>query len=461
MTLNNALPVSSLTGVGPRIAEKLARIGIRYVQDLLFHLPYRYQDRTHVRPISSLQLGDEAAIEAEVIDSQVVFHKRRMLLVDIGDKTGTLLLRFFHFTAAMQKVLSKSGRIRSFGEVRQGPTGLEMVHPELQVLSDDIPQLDNEHLTPIYSTTEGLHQISLRKLTDQALAWLKSPQNQLNDWLPRDYLRGDLAYQLDEALQFVHRPPADADVERLEAGRHPARLRLAFEELLAHQLSLIRLRIRVQRQRAVELRAAGDLVRKFIARLPFSLTRAQASVIQQITQDLSMRHPMQRLVQGDVGSGKTVVAAAACLHAVEAGFQAVLMAPTEILAEQHYRSFLKWLEPLDVSVVWLTGKQKAEERRLFLERLMLGENACFVPRRGRIQKSCLGRHRRAAQIWGTPKTSITRKRFTGGHLSPSAHYDGYPHSSYFSDDCLCRFRPLSDRRTAPRKVTHQNSRVAE
>jgi ATP-dependent DNA helicase RecG len=382
-------PVSILKGVGPRVATKLEKLGIRTVQDLLFHLPSRYQDRTRIYAIASLRPGQEAVVEAEVIHADVVLHRRRMLLIDVRDDSGGLTLRFFHFGIPLQQLLRQGATVRCFGEVRQGFNGLEMVHPELHVVSKNTPQSVEQHLTPIYPTTEGMHQISLRKLSDLAIRWLRDSKHQLIDWLPTACLTEAVHYTLDEALLYIHRPPANADVCMLEEGRHPARLRLAFEELVAQQLSLIRLRLQARKQSAPLLKGSGALFHKLESMLPFTLTGAQQRVIQQIVDDISSAHPMQRLVQGDVGSGKTIVAAAASLYAVEAGYQVAIMAPTELLAEQHYRNFAQWLTPLNISLAWLSGKLKGEARKTTLTKLASGEAAVVIGTHALVQQGVI------------------------------------------------------------------------
>ena len=352
-------PITDLKGVGPRLAEKLERIGVHTVADLLFHLPLRYQDRTRVVPIGSLRPGQEAVVVGTVDYTEVVLRRKRMLLAHLSDGTGAVLLRFFHFSRAQQEGLARGARILCFGEARAGTKGLEMVHPEYRrLLPDEDPEAD-EALTPIYPTTEGLHQIGLRKLSDQALEVVDA----LPDLLPEALVDQAGLPTLHEALRYVHRPPPDANVAQLMDGTHPAQQRLAFEELVAHNLSLIRMRARADRQAAPVIDDGETLVDRFQDALPFDLTGAQQRVIDEIRRDLAAGHPMLRLVQGDVGSGKTVVAASACLFAVASGYQAAVMAPTEILAEQHYASFRQWLEPLGIEVAWLSGKQKAAARR--------------------------------------------------------------------------------------------------
>jgi ATP-dependent DNA helicase RecG len=321
--------------------------------------------------------GAEAVVEADIHDVQVAQRKRRSLLVEIFDGTGFLTLRFFHFNSAQQRGLMSGARLRCFGAIRSGPSSLEMVHPEYQVISDNNPFQEQEYLTPIYPTTDGLHQISWRNLTQQALSWLTA-KNLLTDWIPHNYLGTDLHISLQESLCYTHRPPPDADIALLEAGLHPAQRRLAFEELLAQQLSLVRLRLRIAQRPAPALNIRGTLLREFKNQLPFPLTGAQQRVIEEIARDLAKPHPMLRLVQGDVGSGKTVVAAAACLYAVASGYQAAVMAPTELLAEQHYRSFADWLEPMGLTVAWLSGQQKTTERQTMIETIESGRAAVAI-----------------------------------------------------------------------------------
>jgi ATP-dependent DNA helicase RecG len=354
-------PVTALRGVGPALAESLARLGLRTVQDVLFHLPLRYEDRTRVVPIGGLRHGDRAVVEGEIQLSEVVFRRRRTLLVRLADGTGSVTLRFFHFSASQQAQLVRGQRLRCFGEARMGPAGLEIVHPEYRrALPGGGADAGSETLTPIYPTTEGVQQGRLRALTEHALDLLS--RGAIADHVPPGVLDAFDLPPLEAALRYVHRPPPDADVADLAAGCHPAQRRLAFEELLAHQLSLRLLREATDRDRAWALTRASDLVDRCLAQLPFRLTGAQARVWAEIERDLARPHPMMRLVQGDVGSGKTVVAALAALRAVEHGAQAAVMAPTELLAEQHARNFNAWLDPLDVRVALLTGRHTGRTR---------------------------------------------------------------------------------------------------
>ncbi|WP_417863423.1 ATP-dependent DNA helicase RecG [Vreelandella venusta] len=354
-------PVSSLKGVGEALALKLARLGIDCVSDLLFHLPLRYQDRTRLTPIGLLRAGSEAVIEGEVTACDVVKGRRRSLLVRVRDGSGILSLRFFHFSPAQQQQMRPGVTVRAFGEARAGATGLEIYHPEYRLSGGNDTPVE-EYFTPIYPTTEGLHQTRLRALTQQALTLLQRSPELLPDVIP-DALRQRFRLPgLHASLQLLHQPPSDVDLEQLAHGHHPATRRLALEELLAHQLSLREVRLRIQADGAPSLPSGRSLQTRFLAQLPFALTGAQRRVLEEISLDLARPAPMLRLVQGDVGSGKTVVAAMAALSALAGNCQAAMMAPTEILAEQHYRAFKAWFEPLGIEVAWLAGKLKGKAR---------------------------------------------------------------------------------------------------
>lgn len=365
-----AVPVTAIKGVGAALAEKLAKVGLESLQDLLFHLPLRYQDRTRIVPIGALRPGQDAVIEGTVTGADVVMGRRRSLLVRLHDGSGSLSLRFYHFSQAQKEALKRGTQVRCYGEARPGASGLEIYHPEYRALTDNEPAPVEQTLTPIYPTTEGLTQQRLRQLTQQALARL-APHS-LPDWLPDELTRDYRLAKLDEAIRYLHRPPPDADLEELAEGRHWAQHRLAFEELLTHQLSMQRLRESSRAQHAPPLPAARELPKRYLQNLGFQPTGAQQRVGAEIAYDLSQDEPMLRLVQGDVGAGKTVVAALAALQALEAGYQVALMAPTEILAEQHFITFSKWLEPLGIEVGWLAGKLKGKARSAALERIAAG-----------------------------------------------------------------------------------------
>ncbi|MCQ4317908.1 ATP-dependent DNA helicase RecG [Stutzerimonas zhaodongensis] len=365
-----AVPVTAIKGVGAALAEKLAKVGLESLQDLLFHLPLRYQDRTRIVPIGALRPGQDAVIEGTVTGADVVMGRRRSLLVRLHDGSGSLSLRFYHFSQAQKEALKRGTQVRCYGEARPGASGLEIYHPEYRALDENEPVAVEQTLTPIYPTTEGLTQQRLRQLTQQALARL-GPHS-LPDWLPDELIRDYRLAKLDEAIRYLHRPPPDADLEELAEGRHWAQHRLAFEELLTHQLSMQRLRESSRAQHAPPLPAARELPQRYLQNLGFQPTGAQQRVGAEIAYDLAQDEPMLRLVQGDVGAGKTVVAALAALQALEAGYQVALMAPTEILAEQHFITFCKWLEPLGIEVAWLAGKLKGKARAAALERIAAG-----------------------------------------------------------------------------------------
>jgi ATP-dependent DNA helicase RecG len=362
-------PVTSLPGVGPALAETLSKLGIERVQDLWFHLPLRYEDRTRITAIRDLVAGESAQVEGVVEAVETGFRYRPQLRVAIGDDSrATLVLRFFHFRRQQAQQFSPGTRLRCFGPIRHGQHGLEMVHPQYRILRGEVAV--ETTLTPVYPITEGLGQQRLRGVIDKALARL--PGEATLELIPSGLLVPLGLAPLRTALLAVHRPPPDADLEALMAGRDPAQGRLAFEELLAHHLSLKQRRARVRRQRAPALPADPALQARFLEALPFALTGAQQRVAGEVARDLGRRVPMLRLVQGDVGSGKTVVAALAALHAIANGRQTALMAPTELLAEQHLRSFREWFDPLGIEVVWLAGKVTGRARASALDKLAAG-----------------------------------------------------------------------------------------
>ncbi|HDR1497303.1 TPA: ATP-dependent DNA helicase RecG [Pasteurella multocida] len=365
----DAVPLTTLSGVGAAISDKLGRIGIHNLQDLLFHLPIRYEDRTRITPIHDLRPDAYATIEGLVQTCEVQFGKRPILNVSLSDGTSKIMLRFFNFNAGMKNSLQPGARVKAFGEVKRGRFMAEIHHPEYQIIRDNAPLILEETLTPIYSTTEGLKQNSLRKLTDQALAVLENIQ--IAEILPNEF--NPHPFSLKEAIRFLHRPPPDVSLEALEKGTHPAQQRLIFEELLAHNLAMQKVRIGTQQFSAYPLSYQTDLKQRFLAQLPFTPTDAQVRVTQEIEQDLTHPFPMMRLVQGDVGSGKTLVAALAALLAIDNGKQVALMAPTEILAEQHATNFRRWLAPLGIEVGWLAGKVKGKARQTELEKIRTGQ----------------------------------------------------------------------------------------
>ncbi|WP_448212469.1 ATP-dependent DNA helicase RecG [Colwellia sp. MEBiC06753] len=363
------LTIASLKGVGPSMAQKFEKLGLVSVQDLLFHLPLRYEDRTRITAIRDLMPGIYTNIIGEITNNQVILGRKRMLVVTINDGTGSVDLRFFHFSAAQKNALTIGTEIRCYGEIQRGPRSFQIVHPEYKPLDKDQALTPvEETLTPVYPTTDGLRQISLRNITEQALKRLE--YGSVEELLPPEFLNEP--YTLAQALKLIHRPPPDVSTEQLENGKHPAQLRLIKEELLAHNLSMVKLRQSSNKHEAVALTIDQQLNQAFLASLPFSPTNAQARVVEEIRQDLAKELPMMRLVQGDVGSGKTLVAALAAITAIGQGFQVALMAPTEILAEQHAINFQKWFEPLGIAVGWLAGKTKAKARNQALEKIANG-----------------------------------------------------------------------------------------
>ena len=353
-------PVAGLPGVGPRLQEKLAARGLLTLQDLWLHLPRQYEDRTRITPIRALQPGVAAQVEGVVEAVERGFRYRPMLRVAIGDDSrATLVLRFFHFRAQQANQFRVGARVRGYGTPRLGQHGLEIVHPSYRVLGDGDADAPGDSLDPVYPAIEGIGPVALRRLIAQALERL--PDEDSLELLPREWLQARGLPSLRSALSTMHAPPRDADVAALLAGTHPAQRRLALEELLAHHLSLRRQRIAMQAHAAPALRG-NALAMRLRDSLPFALTRAQSRVFDEIRADLARPMPMLRLVQGDVGSGKTVVAALAAMLAVEDGRQAALMAPTELLAEQHLANLRAWLEPLGVRVGWLAGKLAGRAR---------------------------------------------------------------------------------------------------
>ena len=420
MDLLADIPVTRLKGVGPAVAEKMARVGLENLQDILFHLPSRYQDRTRVTPIGALRPGQDAVIVGTVAVADVVMGRRRSLLVRLQDGTGSLSLRFYHFSMAQKNALTRGTVLRCYGEVRPGASGLEIYHPEYRAQNADEAVAVEEQLTAIYPTTEGLTQLRLRSLASQALAWL-SPAS-LPEWLPETMRQHYRLGPLAEAVRYLHQPPPDADTALLQEGGHWAQQRLAFEELLAHQLSMQRMREQMQAQRAPALPPATELPPQLLAGLGFQPTGAQQRVGAEISYDLQQPLPMLRLVQGDVGAGKTLVAAMAALQAIEAGYQVALMAPTEILAEQHFLNFSRWFEPLGIEVAWLAGKLKGKVRTAALEQIaggtpmVVGTHALF---QAEVQF-----HRLALAIideqhrFGVQQRLALREKGINGQLSP-------------------------------------------
>ncbi|TLU65261.1 ATP-dependent DNA helicase RecG [Thalassotalea litorea] len=368
-------PVTVLKGVGPGVASKLEKLGLYTLQDVVFHLPLRYEDRTRVYAIRDLLPGLHTSIVGEIVDCQISFGRKRMLLCRVNDGTGEITLRFFHFSAAQKNNLNVGTTLRCFGEIHRGARGFEIIHPEYKQLDQDNPHIAvEENLTPVYPTTEGLRQISLRNICDQALTRLQ--RGSVEDLLPAGTFEESIS--LADAILIIHRPPADVAITAIEEGRHPAQLRLIKEELLAHNLSMLKLRESCDKHAAIPLTIDKTLEHKFLESLPFSPTNAQQRVVNELRVDLQKNVPMMRLVQGDVGSGKTLVAALAALTAIGQGYQVALMAPTEILAEQHAINFANWFGPLGINVGWLASKSKAKVKQHALQAIKDGSMQMVV-----------------------------------------------------------------------------------
>ncbi len=376
-------PVTTLHGIGKQVAEQLARLGIHTLEDMLFHLPLRYEDRTQIKSLNQLKVGESVLVEGTIQSAEVKFGKRRSLVCMLSDGADTVMLRFFHFYPSQREKLIPGKHLRCFGEVRQGYQNLELVHPQYECLDyfDSNPLLE-DHLTPIYPSNSHLTQTVFYSLIDQIFQ-----KQEIIDYLPETVREQFNLLPIKEALQILHQPPPDVSINALRDGKHPALRRLVFEELLAHHLSFHTLKLQARRQNAPNLDNAGELTQTLLAQLPFKLTEAQQRVSQEIAADLRATHPMHRLLQGDVGSGKTIVAALSALQAIESGYQVAVMAPTELLSEQHQRTFSQWLEPLELQIAWLTGSLTKKKREQALEKMASGEAQLVIGTHALFQKN--------------------------------------------------------------------------
>jgi len=387
-TLNQ--PVSILTGIGAQTANRLQKLGLCTLQDLIFHLPLRYEDRTRVYPIGSLRPGMTVLITGKVEFVDVLPRGRKSLICRISDGTGFINLRFFHFSASQHNALKPGTAISCFAEVRNAFAGLEMVHPEYKVIAHLGECVTESRLTPVYPLTEGLSQNVIRKAVKQALALCQHEPELLTDWIPESILSQYRYPSLADAIQTLHAPDESVSIEALQNGSVPALKRLAFEELLAHYLILRTNRNKTKAWQApsFSVGAAGKTATDhFIRSLPFKLTGAQQRVIAEIEADCAKQHPMMRLVQGDVGSGKTVVSAYAALLALTAGYQIAVMAPTELLAEQHFRNFSAWFSGFETQVRYLTGQLKGNARKTVLQALENGTAGIIIGTHALFQDS--------------------------------------------------------------------------
>ncbi|MDC0069478.1 ATP-dependent DNA helicase RecG [Gammaproteobacteria bacterium] len=371
------IDVTSLKGVGPALAKKLAKLGIETVQDILFHLPFRYEDRTQITPIGASRAGESYVLQGEIVACEVAYGRRRSLLAYLQDNTGKIGLRFYHFSKAQHQNLKTAGTIRCFGEVRAGASGLEIYHPEYSQLSSAVDMEDS--LTPVYPATEGVSQTRYRLLVTQALERLA--QTSIEELLPD---RWDTS--LGQAISYLHHPPPDTDIDQLMEGKHPAQTRLAFEELTAHQVSLRIVREQIQKLQAHVLDLPASSYTAVKQKFGFALTGSQQRVADEVAVDLMKNQPSLRLIQGDVGSGKTVIAALASVHAFENNLQTALMAPTELLAEQHFINMSNWLAPLGIKTAWLSGRVTGKKRAEEVARIRTGDAAVIIGTHALFQK---------------------------------------------------------------------------
>ena len=368
------------TKISPATLNKLAKLGIHHRSDLLLHLPLRYEDETHLAPIETAQPGETIQVQGEITHSEIMYRPRRTLVCRLRDSGGELYLRFLNFYPSQQKQLAEGKLIRAIGEIRNGYYGLEMVHPKCRAVDAGTPL--QQSLTPVYPTTAGLRQATLSKLITNALEILP-----LTDTLPEQILKKLGLADVGESLKVLHNPSPDISSITLEDRSHPAWQRIKFDELLAQQLSMrIHHRERGKRK-ASEMKAKGNLTSKLIKALPFKLTQAQQKTFSEISHDINQSHPMQRLLLGDVGSGKTIVAALAALQAIENDYQVALMAPTEILAEQHFLKLSDWLIPLGITPVWLSGSLKKKEKKLATDKIASGETRLAIGTHALFQSS--------------------------------------------------------------------------
>jgi len=376
-------PIQNIRGVGPKIADTLSNLGIYQVEDAVFHLPYKYEDRTNLTPIGDAPYETPLLVEGEIVKSTVVFRGKRMLITEIFDGTGRLTMRMFHFALAQHKSLKEGHRIRCFGTIRHGPKGKEMIHPQYQVFSQDEEIEIEDHLTPIYPSTSNLQQGRLRKLIQGSIVYCQKNNLLKENWENEDE---DGFKDLLSALIFIHNPPTETSLEILSAGKHPAQRKLIKEELVAHILCSGMLKRETELRKSPLMQSTSKQEDSLLGSLGFELTKAQTRVWDEIKQDFEKETPMRRLLQGDVGSGKTVIAALATLQASHNGLQTAFMCPTEILAEQHYENMTKWFTGLGIKVDLLLGSTKAKDRKRILSDLQSGKTLVLLGTHALFQK---------------------------------------------------------------------------
>jgi len=379
-------PIQNIRGVGPKIADTLSNLGIYQVEDAVFHLPYKYEDRTNLTPIGDAPYETPLLVEGEIVKSTVVFRGRRMLITEIFDGTGRLTMRMFHFALAQHKNLKEGHRVRCFGTIRHGPKGKEMIHPQYQVFSKDEEVEIEDHLTPIYPSTSSLQQGRLRKLVQGSIVYCQKNNLLKESWETED--EGGFK-DLLSALTFIHNPPTETSLELLSSGQHPAQRKLIKEELVAHILCSGMLKRETELRKSPLMQSAPRQENLLIDSLGFELTNAQTRVWDEIKQDFEKETPMRRLLQGDVGSGKTVIAALATLQASDNGLQTAFMCPTEILAEQHYENMTQWFADLGIKVDLLLGSTKAKDRKRILSDLQSGKTQVLLGTHALFQKDVI------------------------------------------------------------------------
>lgn len=434
-----AAPHPSLAGLSAGTLVRLAKLGIARRFDLVLHLPLRYDDETSLCPIADVLPGEELLVQGTVTDCDIKYRPKRQLVCRISDGTGELTLRFLNFYGSQVKTLAPGNVVRVFGSVRIGHFGAEMVHPRYRVAVPDAPVA--EVLTPIYPTTAGMGQDSLRRLIARAL-----DSESLAETLPSSLLESLGLPSFEAAVRLLHNPPPDIAQAALQGRVHPAWRRMKFDELLAQQLSM---RVHYRRRRAAGapvLKARGNLVNALLRRLPFQLTRAQNTVLAQIREDIGQAHPMQRLLQGDVGSGKTVVAALAALQCVENGYQAAVMAPTEILAEQHYRKFAEWLAPLDVTVAWISGGIKKSDKKQMVADVSQGKAQIVVGTHALFEDEVVFKNLGLAVIDEQHRFGVHQRlalRMKGTKSNKSGQKDRQPHQLMMSATPIPRTLAMS------------------
>ena len=381
----NHIPLIKLSGIGSSLEKKFHTLGIDTIQDLLFHFPLRYEDRSSSCAIGDVAIGEHTTIEGCIIKTEVILKRKQMLVCHIQDESGIAILRFMNFNAGIKASLAQGKWVSAYGEIKSGKNYPEIIHPQYKVKAsredNALADASQERYTPIYPTTYGLTQNVIRKLIQSALLLLK--RNPPAEILPPQ-LASHFLPALD-SLNIIHNPPIDTDINQLVTGEHWAIKRFIFEELLAYHLSMLLLKVDNQKQQAYAMHTSQKFIKPFLSSLPFSPTNAQQRVVGDIYKDMAKPIPMMRLIQGDVGSGKTLVAALAALNAIENNQQVVLMAPTEILAEQHYNNFKQWFEPLGIKVDWLSGRLTTKNKKLRYEgvqsgdiTMLIGTHAVFV-----------------------------------------------------------------------------------